>query len=323
MSGDRTGQAVEVEQLTRRFGAFVAVDALSFSVATGEIFGLLGPNGAGKTTAIRMLTGLLAPSGGRATITGVDVASRAAEARQRIGYMSQLFSLYHDLTVDENIALFAGLYGIRGDRLRERRRWVLEVAGLTQQTGRLTAELPLGWKQRLALGCAVLHEPPVLFLDEPTSGVDPVSRRNFWDLIYSLAASGTTVLVSTHYMEEAEYCNRVALMNRGRLIALGRPAELRQNLAEPLLEVDVDDVLRGLEALRDEPSVLEAVMFGRRLHVTVKDPAEARVRIAAALSRAGLTSTRILPVSPSLEDVVVALIRESESATGAAAGGRL
>ncbi len=196
--------AVSVRSLTRRFGDFVAVDRVSFDVGEGEIFGFLGPNGAGKTTTIKMLTGLLRPSEGQATVAGHDVAREADLVKRRLGYMSQQFSLYADLTVEENIRLFGGLYGVMGARLAERRDWILDMAGLARHRTRLTAELSLGWKQRLALGCAVLHEPPILFLDEPTSGVDPVSRRNFWDLIYGFAAAGTTVFVSTHYMEEAE-----------------------------------------------------------------------------------------------------------------------
>jgi ABC-2 type transport system ATP-binding protein len=228
---DSVTVAIRVRELTRRFGDFTAVDRVSFDVGTGEIFGFLGPNGAGKTTTIRMLTGLLSPTSGTAEVAGLDVAFRSREVRQVIGYMSQRFSLYPDLTVGENIELFAGLYGVTGDRYRQRRGWVLEMAGLDGRAGQLTGELSLGWKQRLALGCAVLHEPVILFLDEPTSGVDPLARRRFWDLIDALAAGGTTVLVSTHYMEEAEYCHRLALMNRARLIALDSPAALRDGLA--------------------------------------------------------------------------------------------
>jgi ABC-2 type transport system ATP-binding protein len=238
---------IRVRELTRRFGAFTAVDGVSFEVRQGEIFGFLGPNGAGKTTTIRMLTGLLPPSAGSAEVAGVDVARDPAAIRALIGYMSQKFSLYPDLTVGENIELFAGLYGVTGERYAERRAWVLEMAGLTGREGRLTAELSLGWKQRLALGCAVLHEPPILFLDEPTSGVDPLARRRFWDLIDELAAGGTTVLVSTHYMEEAEYCHRVAVMNRARIIALDRPAALRHALeAEGVADPSLEDVFLAL-----------------------------------------------------------------------------
>jgi ABC-2 type transport system ATP-binding protein len=234
-------EAIRVRELTRRFGEFTAVDRVTFHVEEGEIFGFLGPNGAGKTTTIRMLTGLLTPTSGTAQVAGLDVATRSPAVRRVIGYMSQRFSLYPDLTVGENIELFAGLYGVAGERYRERRAWVLGMADLDGRADRITAELALGWKQRLALGCALLHEPRVLFLDEPTSGVDPLARRRFWDLIDELAARGTTVLVSTHYMEEAEYCHRLALMNRARLIALDTPSRLRgilesEGAATPTLE---------------------------------------------------------------------------------------
>src|SRR5690606_9683034 len=215
---------IEAVELTRRFGDFTAVDRVSFTVQAGEVFGFLGPNGAGKTTTIRMLIGLLAPTAGSARVAGLDVVADRAELRTRIGYRSQKFSLYGDLTVAENIELYGGLSGVHGDRFEQRRDWVLALAGLKGDERQPAAELPLGYKQRLALGCAVLHEPPILFLDEPTSGVDPLARRAFWDLIDTLARAGTTVLVSTHYMEEAEYCHRLALMNRGRLIALDTPA---------------------------------------------------------------------------------------------------
>jgi ABC-2 type transport system ATP-binding protein len=231
-----TAPAVSVRDLTRTFGDFTAVDHVAFDVAEGEIFGFLGPNGAGKTTTIKMLTGLLAPSSGTGTVAGHDIRRDTEWIKRRIGYMSQLFSLYNDLSVEENIRFFAGLYEVGGARYQERRDWVLEMSGLKDQRQRLTAELPLGWKQRLALGTAMIHEPPILFLDEPTSGVDPLSRRNFWDLIYNLADRGTTVFVSTHYMEEAEYCHRIALMNRGKLIALDTPRALKAELGVPTLE---------------------------------------------------------------------------------------
>ncbi|NIP78550.1 MAG: ATP-binding cassette domain-containing protein [Gemmatimonadetes bacterium] len=312
MIAERGEPAVAVRELTRRFGDFTAVDGVTFEVPDGEIFGFLGPNGAGKTTTIKMLIGLLAPSTGTATVAGLDVTRHGPELRQKIGYMSQKFSLYGDLTVDENIELFAGLYGVTGPRFRERRAWVLSMAGLEGQDDRLTAELPLGWKQRLALGCAVLHEPPILLLDEPTSGVDPLARRRFWDLIDELAAGGTTVLVSTHYMEEAEYCHRLALMNRGRLIALDTPAALRESLELPLYEVGVADPPRGVEALRAAPGVLEAAMFGRTLHVLTE--AEAEDAIRRVLTEAGLEPGFVERSSPSLEDVFVALVRREGGA---------
>ena len=309
-----TADAISVTDLTRRFGDFTAVDRVSFDVHTGEIFGFLGPNGAGKTTTIKMLTGLLRPSDGRAAVAGHDVQQAAEAIRRNIGYMSQAFSLYADLSVDENIRLFAGLYGVTGARLDDRRAWVLEMAGLTAHRARMTGELSLGWKQRLALGCAVLHQPPILFLDEPTSGVDPISRRRFWDLIYQLADEGTTVLVSTHYMEEAEYCRRLALMNRGRLIALDRPSALKRALDEPLFEIETDDAPRAVAALKELPVVSEAAMFGRRIHVMVRDPGSAEREVPAALARAGRQCTAMRPITPSLEDVFVALVRREGGA---------
>ncbi|MBI4502555.1 MAG: ABC transporter ATP-binding protein [Gemmatimonadetes bacterium] len=306
--------AVSVRGLTRKFGDFVAVDHLTFDVAKGEIFGFLGPNGAGKTTTIKMLTGLLAPTEGEGRVTGLDIRTQVEDIKQRIGYMSQLFSLYADLTVEENISFFAGLYDVTGERLEARRAWVLQMAGLTGEGQRMTGELALGWKQRLALGCAVLHEPPILFLDEPTSGVDPISRRKFWDLISGLADGGTTILVSTHYMEEAEYCHRVALMNRARLIALDRPAALRQRMAEPLLEIATDQGPATARALQEAPGVMEAAMFGRAVHVVVQDAAAATVELPRFLANRGLTPRGIAPIRPSLEDVFVSLVRQEGGA---------
>ena len=252
--------AVVADALTRVFGDFVAVDHVSFAVAKGEVFGFLGPNGAGKTTTIKMLSGLLQPTSGRASVAGFDVGTQTEAIKRNIGYMSQLFSLYSDLTVLENIAFFSGLYGLpRASRI-ERRDWVLEVAGLENQAKRLTGELSLGFKQRLALGCAVLHQPPILFLDEPTSGVDPLARRRFWELIHTLTLSGTTVFVSTHYMEEAEYCDRLALMNRGKLIALDTPAKIRGRMPDTLLELQTDDGPRAVEALHGLPTILETAL---------------------------------------------------------------
>ena len=301
--------AVEVHDLSRHFGDFVAVDRVTFEVREGEIFGFLGPNGAGKTTTIKMLTGLLAPSSGAGRVAGFDLLTDAEAVKQRIGYMSQLFSLYGDLTVEENIAFFAGLYGVTGSRLAERRDWVLEMSGLQDARRRLTGQLALGFKQRLALGCAVLHQPPILFLDEPTSGVDPVSRRNFWGLINQLADAATTVFVSTHYMEEAEYAHRLALMNRGRLIALDRPAALRGVLAETVLEIATDNGPAAAQVLRGVPGVTEAAMFGRAVHALVQDSATAAREIPAVLTAQGLACHRVTPVRPSLEDVFVSLVR--------------
>ena len=307
-----TAEAVIVaEGLTRRFGDFVAVDELSFAVRAGEIFGFLGPNGAGKTTAIRMLIGLLPPTQGSARVAGHDVARESRAVRRAIGYMSQLFSLYGDLTVRENLDLFAGLYDLADERREARIRWALGTAGLEGREDQLTATLPLGLKQRLALGSAVLHEPAVLFLDEPTSGVDPVARRAFWDLIAELAEGGTTVLVTTHYMEEAEHCNRLALMNRGRLIALDAPAALKASLEWPILEVRSDDPSRAAAILTELDGVEDATMFGRAVHVVAHDETTARERMAAALEREGVEVRGVARVRPTLEDVFVSLVRKS------------
>ncbi len=298
------------DRLTRRFGDFVAVDAVSFQVPAGEVFGFLGPNGAGKTTTIKMLTGLLEPSSGNGRVAGLDMRSERSGIRERIGYMSQRFSLYGDLTVDENIELFAGLYGVEGEELRSRRRWI-EDAGLVPRPDLNTGDLPLGWKQRLALGCAVLHQPRVLFLDEPTSGVDPLARRRFWDVIAELAGKGTTVIVSTHYMEEAEYCNRLALMARGRLIALDSPRALREAMDEPLFRAAAPDPAQAVHALAKDPRVVEAALYGRSVHILLTTGADAEARAEALAADPVFGLTGIQRVAPSLEDVFVAAVRRA------------
>jgi ABC-2 type transport system ATP-binding protein len=307
-------EAVRVRELTRKFGDFTAVDRVSFEVQRGQIFGFLGPNGAGKTTTIRMLIGLLPPTSGEGWVEGMDIRTEGESIKTKIGYMSQKFSLYTDLTVEENISLFAGLYGVTGDRYVQRRDWVLRMAGLEEKKDLLTGRLPLGWKQRLALGCSVLHEPSLLFLDEPTSGVDPSARRHFWDLINELAQGGTTVLVSTHYMEEAEYCNYLVLMNRGRVIALDDPAGLRSRMEEPLLEIRTAKPPQAVEVLRTMAGVMEAAMFGRLVHAVVRDEAVAREAIPAAFSAHSVPLESIQRVAPSLEDVFVALVRKEGGA---------
>lgn len=306
--------AVEVNELTRTFGDFVAVDRVTFDVQPGEVFGFLGPNGAGKTTTIKMLSGLLLPTSGNGSVAGYDIATQTEEIKRQIGYMSQLFSLYGDLTVEENIRFFSGLYSVPRERRQQRHDWVLEMAGLGDQRDRLTGELSLGWKQRLALGCAVLHEPPVLFLDEPTSGVDPISRRSFWDLIYALAKEGTTVFVTTHYMEEAEYCNRLALMNRGKLIALDTPDRLRASMTEPLLEVYTSNSPKAVDALQGQPGIIEVGLYGRALHVTVRNSDAARDSISQRLEAAGIEVQSCEEITPALEDVFIAKIAEAGGA---------
>ncbi|HKB78415.1 MAG TPA: ABC transporter ATP-binding protein [Thermoanaerobaculia bacterium] len=309
--------AVEVDHLTRKFGDFVAVNAISFSVEAGEVFGFLGPNGAGKTTTIKMLTGLVLPTSGHGRVAGFDIMTETEEIKKRIGYMSQLFSLYGDLTVEENIAFFSGLYNVPAAKKQARRDWVLRMANLEEQRGRLVRELSLGWKQRLALGCAVLHEPPILFLDEPTSGVDPISRRHFWDLIYHLASGGTTVFVTTHYMEEAEYCHRLALMNRGDLIALDTPAAIRARMIEPLLEIASADSIRAISLLHSVPTVVRTGLYGRAIHATVTDAQRAEHDIRSVLESHAIAVDHIERIEPSLEDVFISLV---EAAGGAADG---
>jgi ABC-2 type transport system ATP-binding protein len=308
---ERGAAAVAVEGLTRTFGAFTAVDHVTFEVRAGEVFGFLGPNGAGKTTTIRMLCGLLRPSSGAGTVAGFDIMRQTEDIKRRIGYMSQLFSLYGDLTVEENIEFFARLSGVAPAQRPGRRDWVLEMAGLGDHRRRLTRDLPLGWKQRLALGTAVLHQPPLLFLDEPTSGVDPISRRAFWNLIYALAEGGTTTFVSTHYMEEAEYCHRLALMNRGRLIALDTPERLRNGLTDPVYEVRAADGLRVVEALADAPFIRAAGLFGRNVHVTARDLPGVEGLLAAHLAGRGVPGAALARISPTLEHVFIARVQDA------------
>ncbi len=305
--------AVTLRGLEKRFGDFVAVDRISLDVARGEIFGFLGPNGAGKSTTIRMLTGLLAPSAGSGTVAGFDVVTQAEQIKTRIGYMSQKFSLYEDLTVEENINFYSGIYRLSADKKRERKEWVLRMAGLEQHRKTRTAHLSGGWKQRLALGCAILHEPPVVFLDEPTSGVDPLSRRAFWDLIYSLSEQGVTIFVTTHYMEEAEYCDRLGLIYRGELVALGTPSELKATSVQgTVLEVVCDRPQDALATLEGIPGVREAAMFGTTLHVVTDEHVDLAERVTEALSGAGFAVERVERITPSLEDVFVALIEASD-----------
>ena len=300
--------SVVIEGLTRRFGKFVAVDHLDLTVRKGEVFGFLGPNGAGKSTTIRMLCGLLTPSAGKAIVAGYDVARSPEMVRQRLGYMSQKFSLYGDLTVMENIRLFAGLYSVSARDLDARIQWVLEMANLKGRENLITATLPGGWKQRLALGCAVLHRPPVVFLDEPTSGVDPIARRQFWELIHQMAGEGVTVFVTTHYMEEAEYCNRLALIYRGSMVALGTPSELKEKSTQgELLLVECDRLGEALELLRNVPGVLDAAVFGSALHLVVEDAQSEQARIQEKLRSESIPLKRIQKIRPSLEDVFVSL----------------
>jgi len=289
------------------------VDHVSLQVPKGEIFGFLGPNGAGKSTTIRMLCGLLTPTAGRGSVNGFDVASQPEEIRRSIGYMSQKFSLYDDLTVEENIDFFTGMYGVARALRAGRKDYVLEMANLKERRGALTRTLAGGWKQRLALGCAILHNPPVLFLDEPTSGVDPIARGAFWRLIHDLSESGHTIFVSTHYMDEAEYCHRLALMYRGKVIALGTPQALKDGLTEhSLLELESGDPLETMRALESMPGVLDVAVFGGGLHVTVDGVEAASARIRQALASKGIAVERLEKIAPSMEDVFVAMIEAEE-----------
>jgi ABC-2 type transport system ATP-binding protein len=305
--------SVEVYDLVKRFGDFCAVDHISFSVSRGEIFGFLGPNGAGKSTTIRMLCGLLSPSSGRARVGGFDIATQAETLRNYIGYMSQKFSLYDDMTIEENIDFFSGIYRVPRENRQSRKNYALQMAGLADRGKSMTSDLSGGLKQRLALGCAILHQPPILFLDEPTSGVDPIARRAFWSLIYQLSDSGHTIFVSTHYMDEAEYCHRLALMNRGRIVALGAPKSLKQELqSHTLINLETSDALGSMKALEGQEGILDVAVFGGGLHVTVRDPKLSDKIIRNALGRDGISIRRLEVIQPSMEDVFIALIEEEE-----------
>ncbi|MDW8319882.1 MAG: ABC transporter ATP-binding protein [Armatimonadota bacterium] len=305
--------AVEVQGLTRRFGNFTAVDGITFAVKRGEIFGFLGPNGAGKSTTIRMLCGIIAPTSGTGSVAGLDIRTQSEQIKEHIGYMSQKFSLYEDLTVSENIEFYAGVYGVSAERLPQRKQWVLQMAGLEGRENSLTGELSTGWKQRLALGCAIVHEPEILFLDEPTSGVDPISRRQFWELIYALAGEGVTVFVTTHYMDEAEHCDRICLIYRGRIVAMGTPAELKTRYASgTLVEVEVEPQMPALESLLTDPIVYDAAVFGRRLHVVLPTEVNATGYLRHQLEGKGFRVGYLESVVPSLEDVFVSLVEQAD-----------
>jgi ABC-2 type transport system ATP-binding protein len=308
-----TEHAIEVLSLTKRFGKFTAVDNVSFTVKRGEIFGFLGANGAGKSTTIRMLCGLLQPTSGTALVGGFDIIRETELVKKNIGYMSQRFSLYDDLTVEQNIRFFGGVYGLRGRVLEERLAWVVEMADLKGREGSLARTLAGGWKQRLALGCAILHRPAIVFLDEPTGGVDPISRRNFWELINRLSEDGITVLVTTHFLDEAEYCNTIILINAGTLIAGGSPLELKnEHITNPILEVIPSEgkVVDALETVRVMPWALETTVFGTSLHVMVRGEAEGKRLISETLGAHGIRAERVERITPSLEDVFLYLLEK-------------
>jgi ABC-2 type transport system ATP-binding protein len=304
--------AVDADGLTKRFGDFTAVDGVSFRVHPGEIFGFLGPNGAGKTTTIRMLLGLIKPTDGTAHVLGYDIRGDVRPMRSRLGYMSQRFTLYQDLTVDENLTFYGRAYGVQRDRFEARKTAILAMAGLVGRERTLTRDLAGGWKQRLALGCAIVHEPELLFLDEPTAGVDPISRRAFWDLLYGLAAAGTTVFVTTHYMDEAEHCHRLAFIQQGRIAALGSPTQVKQTVMRgQVLEIDCDDPARALQRLRKLDGLTEVALYGAQLHVVTEGVAARVSEIEDVLVGAGVTVHTMDVIPPSLEDVFISSVRES------------
>jgi ABC-2 type transport system ATP-binding protein len=309
--------AAQAIDLTKQFGDFVAVDRVSFTIERGTIFGFLGPNGAGKTTTIRMLLGLLKPTAGEATVLGFDIVTKTAEVKKRIGYVSQRFSLYDDLTVEENLNFYGRTYGVRGKLLAERKAFALSMAGLRGRERELTRNLSGGWKQRLALGTAILHEPEMLFLDEPTAGVDPISRRAFWDLLYQLADSGKTIMVTTHYMDEAEHCHNLAFVQRGRVVACGSPAEIKESkMAGQVLEIDCDQPAAAIPALRAMEVFEEVALYGALIHAVAADASALKPTIEETLVAAGVTVHSMDVISPSLEDVFIANVRAPSGRDG-------
>lgn len=303
--------SIEVKELSKKFGKFTAVDRVSFNVEKGEVFGFLGANGAGKSTTIKMLCGILEPTSGDALVAGFSVMNEPDKVKRSIGYMSQRFSLYNDLTVEENINFFGGVYGLNGDELQERKKWVLQIANLEGKQKLLTGSLPGGIKQRLALGTAVIHRPGIIFLDEPTSGVDPISRRNFWELINDLSAGGTTVLVTTHYLEEAEYCNNIILINAGKLIAEGDSKILKSEyIKNPIFEIECDRVVDALELMEKQDFVDETSIFGNQIHIIVNEKYENVNKIRYVLTSDNINVKRIDRIVPTLEDVFIHLLEK-------------
>ena len=305
--------SVVAEELAKTFGDFTAVDHVSFQIRTGEIFGFLGPNGSGKTTTIRMLLGLLSPTEGTGTVLGYDIVKQSEEIRKRIGYMSQQFSLYNDLTVSENLNFYGGTYGVGGQRLRERKQYILEMANLKGREREMTKNLSGGWKQRLALGTAILHEPEMLFLDEPTAGVDPISRRAFWDLLYELSDQGTTIFVTTHYLDEAEHCQSLAFIHLGRIVARGTPQEIKETIMKgEVMEIDCADPDVALSTLRDSSHFDEEALYGALIHVVGQDLETHRSTIEQLLRDKAVKIRSMDIIAPSLEDVFISSIKEED-----------
>ena len=303
--------AIQTVDLTKKFDGFTAVNQVNFTVQRGEIFGFLGPNGAGKTTTMRMLMGLIAPTSGSAMVLGYDVVRETAVIRQRIGYMSQRFSLYNDLTVSENLDFFGGTYGVRNKRLRQRKEAILEMAGLRGREKELTQNLSGGWRQRLALGCAILHEPEMLFLDEPTAGVDPISRRDFWDLLYVLSNQGKTIFVTTHYMDEAEHCHQLSFIQRGKIVAIGSPEEIKQEkMRGQVLEIDCSAPDMAMKTLRTAVLFEEVALYGALIHIVAEDVEASKLKIKRLLQAENIKIRSMEKILPSLEDVFIASVRE-------------
>jgi len=306
--------SIEVNNLIKKFGDFTSVSSISFSVEKGQVFGFLGANGAGKTTTIKMLCGILEPTSGDAMVGGYSVMKHADKVKTKIGYMSQRFSLYNDLTVEENINFFGGVYGLEGKMFEERKKWVLSIAELERKEKLLTESLPGGIKQRLALGTAVIHKPEIVFLDEPTSGVDPISRRNFWDLINNLSSKGTTVFVTTHYLEEAEFCNNIILIDAGNLIAQGNPEELKTNyIRHKILEIECERTVEALNILSKKDFVEDVSIFGNNIHANVIDAELSKEKIKESLeSEHSIKVNRIDEITPTLEDVFIHLLEKEK-----------
>ncbi|PIW68988.1 MAG: multidrug ABC transporter ATP-binding protein [Ignavibacteriales bacterium CG12_big_fil_rev_8_21_14_0_65_30_8] len=306
--------SIEVNSLSKKFGKFLAVDNVSFNVNKGEVFGFLGANGAGKSTTIRMLCGILEPTSGDAKVGGFSVMNEPDKVKQKIGYMSQKFSLYNDLTVEENINFYGGVYGLFGEKLNERKKWVLKISDLKGKENLITASLPGGIKQRLALGTAVIHNPAIVFLDEPTSGVDPIARRQFWELINDISDRGTTVLVTTHYLEEAEFCNNIILINAGKLIAHGTPATLKKDyLKNKIIEIECDDPVSAMNILSKEPFVDDTSIFGNNIHLSVNEIYNSKTQISDSIKTNNkINIKRIDPIVPTLEDVFIHLLEKGK-----------
>ncbi|MGQ9471616.1 MAG: ABC transporter ATP-binding protein [Candidatus Aminicenantales bacterium] len=307
--------AIEVDRLTKKFGSFTAVDGISFVIRPGTIFGFLGANGAGKSTTIRMLCGLLRPTSGRARVAGLDVAREADRIKKVIGYMSQRFSLYLDLKVEENLEFFGRVYGLDGEKLNTSLSRLKKLTGLEGLENILTAELPTGWRQRLALSCALLNDPEIIFLDEPTGGVDPLSRRKFWDLIYEQADRGRTVLVTTHYLDEVEYCHELRIIHAGKIIAAGSPQEIKKKyFPENLLELTCQQPLQVYEWLKQQPEIKQLSLFGLKLHLLLEPDAVAGIK--QKLAQSGLGQVALRPIGPSLEDVFIRCLKEEAGENG-------